>query len=536
MDTKHTSRGASSLTKEVKQFYSEGFADYDIPPIILADTDGAPAAVVRDGDAVIFCCRRGEREIQLTRSFADPAFDAFPVQKFRNLHFVALTLYHEMLLKMPVSVAFPPPLKIKDTLGEVVSASGLRQLRVAESEKYNHVTFFFNGCNNDTFTGQEGITIPSMKGVSFDKKPELKSPEVADAVVKGLTSKVYDLIVVNFANGDIIGHFDNKNAKIACAQAVDTQLGRVIDAAGASGYVTVITADHGMLEMMIKPDGKPNTSHTRNPVPFIIADPELRSESPIILRQGGSLADVAPTILDLMHLPKPELMTGQSLLKDNPLSGKGRKVLLIVLDGWGIGTEESTNPIVLAETPIWDDLVCHYPFASLKASGQAVGLMDIKPGNSEAGHSNIGAGRVVLQDDARINHAIETGAFSQNPVFLQTMSTIKKRDTALHLLAFLSETSSHGNLDYPFALLRLAKAKGLKKVFVHAIFDGRSTSIRSAPRFLGELEKEMDNIGIGTIVSGIGRGMALDRDGNYEKTRKAYDAYVRGVGKLTVNV
>jgi 2,3-bisphosphoglycerate-independent phosphoglycerate mutase len=293
----------------------------------------------------------------------------------------------------------------------------------------------------------------------------------------------------------------------------------------------VITADHGVLETMVKPDGTPNISHTKSRVPFVVVDSDPKIQTVIKLRTGGSLTDVAPTVLDIMDLPKPKAMTGQSLLRNYPDSFKGRKVLLVVLDGWGLSNANETNPIFLAHTPVWDRLIRSYPFVPLKASGKAVGLLKKKAGNSESGHVSIGTGRVVLQDDARIALAIEDGSFYRNPAFLKTISTVKQRNTVLHLISLLSETSSHGSIDYPIALLRLAKEQGLKKVQIHAIFDGRSTKIRSAPRFLEKLDREMEALGIGTVVSGIGRALALDRDGDYQKTRRAYDALVLGVGR-----
>jgi 2,3-bisphosphoglycerate-independent phosphoglycerate mutase len=184
----------------------------------------------------------------------------------------------------------------------------------------------------------------------------------------------------------------------------------------------------------------------------------------------------------------------------------------------------------MARTPVWDRLTAQCPFTQLKASGKSVGLLDWKPGNSEAGHQTIGAGRTVVQDDARIDLAIETGSFFNNPVFLEMLSTVKQRNASLHLISLLSEKSSHGSIAYPIALLRLAKEKKLNKVFIHTIFDGRSTTIRSAPTFIEKIEAEMNTLGIGKIASGIGRGFALDRDGDYQKTKRAYDALVYGKG------
>jgi 2,3-bisphosphoglycerate-independent phosphoglycerate mutase len=167
----------------------------------------------------------------------------------------------------------------------------------------------------------------------------------------------------------------------------------------------------------------------------------------------------------------------------------------------------------------------------LHASGEAVGLQAGKAGNSEAGHINIGSGRVVLQDDVRLDAAMSDGSFFTNEVFLRTIDDVKQRGTSLHLLGLLTEKSSHGSIDYPLAVLKMAKERGLENVYIHVIFDGRSTEPGSAPALLGKLEAQVNEIGIGKVVTGVGRGIALDRDGNYGKIKRAFDALVNGVGK-----
>jgi len=205
-------------------------------------------------------------------------------------------------------------------------------------------------------------------------------------------------------------------------------------------------------------------------------------------------------------------------------------VLLLILDGWGIGKNDDTNPIFLGQTPVWDNLTRDYPCAQLQAAGAAVGLNPGKAGNSEAGHMNIGAGRVVLQDDVRLDLAMQDGSFYTNDTLCRAINEVKQRRTSLHLIGLLTERSSHGSIDYPLALLRMAKRNDLSQVYLHIIFDGRSTQPGSAPAMLEKLESQVEEIGVGWIVSGVGRGIALDRDGNYSKTKRAYDAFVFGVG------
>ena len=522
MLTKAITRGGTALAKTVSKLYNAGQTDYSLEPIVLVDSDGQPIGRIQDGDAVIFCCRRGEREIQLTEAFTEPGFDRFPRPDFQNLSFVILTLYHEKFKDLPVAFA---PTKIKNTLGETVSRAGLRQLRVAESEKFAHVTFFLNGGENQPFDGEDDIRIPSPKGVPFDQVPVLSLAHVSEEVKRG-TEKQYDLIVTNFANGDVIGHTANCEAKIQCAGIVDRYLGQVVNAALATDYVVMVTADHGNLEVMTNPDGIPHISHTSNLVPFILIDPASPS-SPNL--RDGKLADIAPTVLSALGLEQPPTMNGASLAPDYDWGAK-RRVLLVVLDGWGFGSEDGSNPIFLAETPIWDGLLRRYPNSRLQASGEAVGLQKNKAGNSEAGHMNIGAGRVVLQDDVRLDMAMQDGSFYVNETFVHVIEDVKGRNTSLHLIALLTEKSSHGSIEYPLALLRMAKERNLEQVYIHVIFDGRSTEPGSAPVLLEKLEAQIDEIGIGQIVTGIGRGVALDRDGNYAKTQRAFDALMSGSG------
>ena len=528
MENRHQTRGGTELSAVFKDLYAGGQTDYGMEPIILADPQGHPVGRIADGDAVIFCCRRGEREIELTEAFTNLAFDHFPRPDFKNLNFVILTLYHEKFKDLPVAFA---PSKIQATLGETVSTAGLRQLRTSESEKFAHITFFFNGGNSVPFPGEEGVRIPSPRGVPFDQVPGLSLDKVTEQVLEGI-EKHYDLIVTNFANGDVIGHTANNEAKVKCAEIVDTNLGVVVDAAIHAGYVVLITADHGNLEEMITPEGTAHVAHTTNPVQCVLID--LRSNSQVTLKDG-KLADVSPTILSALGVTQPVAMTGENLAPGYDWHGK-RQVLLVILDGWGIGKQDETNPIYLSPTPVWDDLIARYPTCQLQASGDAVGLVEGKAGNSEAGHMNIGAGRVVLQDDVRLDLAMKDGSFDKNEIFCSTIQEVKKQNTSLHLIALLTEKSSHGSIDYPLALLRMAKAAGLEKVNVHVIFDGRSTEPGSAPMLLEKLETQMNEIGLGQIVTGVGRGIALDRDGNYGKVKRAFDAFVSGVGKTATQI
>ncbi len=521
-------RGGAALASTVRELYAEGQSDYGLEPVVLVDAQGRPVGRIADGDAVIFCCRRGEREIELTEAFTQPDFSHFPRPALPHLVFVIFTLYHEKFKHLPVAFA---PARIADTLGEEVSNSGLRQLRVAESEKFAHVTFFLNGGHHQMFPGEEDVRIPSPQGIPFEQVPALSLPRVTREVLRGI-GQGYPLIVANFANGDVIGHTASAAAKIECARQVDVHLGRVVDTALAAGYVTLVTADHGNLEELWNPDGTPHIAHTANPVELILIDPR---GAPSVRLRDGKLADIAPTLLAALGCKTPAAMDGTSIAPGQDW-GVLRRVLLLILDGWGIGQMDASNPIYLAQTPVWNGLLRRFPSCRLQAAGEAVGLQPGKPGNSEAGHMNIGAGRVVLQDDVRLDLAVQDGSFYTNEIFCRVIEDVRQRGTHLHLLSLLTEKSSHGSIEYALALLNMAKARGLEQVYVHIIFDGRSTEPGSAPELLEQLEAKMNAIGLGQIVTGVGRGIALDRDGNYTKIRRAYDALVFGVGRVAAGV
>ena len=509
--------GGEALARAVEAAYAQGQTDYSLEPMARADAEGRPVGKIKDGDSVIFCCRRGEREIELTEAFTDPDFDKFERTYMGGLDFVIMTMYHEKFKHLPIAFA---PEKVQKPLAQVISEAGLRQFHCAESEKYAHVTFFFNGGENQPFPGETDVRVPSPKGIPFDQKPELSLPEVAEKVMAA-ADEGYDFILTNFANGDVIGHTANKEAKLTACHVISETVGRVAEYAREKGYLVAVTADHGNIETLYTEAGKPHVAHTTNLVPFILLDPEKRE----VKLRDGMLGDVAPTVLDLMGLEQPAEMSGKSLVEAGNVHG--RKVMLIILDGWGYGSRDENDAIWLADTKAWDALLAAWPNSRLQASGEQVGLQAGKPGNSEAGHSNLGAGRVVAQDDVRMDHAIQSGEFRKNPVFLEAIRRARETGHDLHLIAYLTHKSSHGCIDYPLMLTEMAEGV---TVWLHIIFDGRSTAPGSAPELLKELEGRLEEIGRGQIVDGVGRGIALDRDGNYEKVRRAYECMVLGKG------
>jgi len=319
---------------------------------------------------------------------------------------------------------------------------------------------------------------------------------------------------------------------LKAVETVDFQLGRVLEASREAGVITLITGDHGTAEKWFYPDGTIDTGHTNSPVPFILVGPEGEGPSSWRVRPGGELSDVTPTILELLGILKPPVMTGESLLIQKPqVEPQGRRrILLILLDGWGFRPESNGNLIARAQTPVVDDLQTRYPFATLKAAGEAVGLPGGTVGNSEVGHLHIGAGRRILSDRLRIDRAIQDGSFFQKEAFLRAMRGINESGKNLHLLGIVSFFSSHGSVNHLMALLNLAKQESVGSLYLHAMLGRRGEHKESGARYVELIEKEMENLGVGRIVSVIGRYWSLDREENWDRVEKTYRMLVYGEG------
>jgi 2,3-bisphosphoglycerate-independent phosphoglycerate mutase len=283
--------------------------DEFITPSVICDDGSTPRATVRNGDTVIFYNYRGDRPRELTKAFVLPDFNGFDRGPRLSLHYTTLTAYEQGL---PVHVAYPKPAKMVNILGEYVSNLGLRQFRCAETEKFPHVTFFFNDYREPPFPGEERQMAPSPQVSTYDQKPAMSAYEVTDIVLKRIDAGADDLIVVNFANGDMVGHTGVLEAAVKAVEHVDICVGRILDALQRQGGVAIVTADHGNCEQMIDPKtGGPHTAHTTYDVELIVVDDRFRGKK---LNEGGRLADVAPTALMMMGLPQPAEMNGKSLI------------------------------------------------------------------------------------------------------------------------------------------------------------------------------------------------------------------------------
>lgn len=301
-------QGVGTKTKDaitlIKENYAKDITDEFLEPIILTNADGSPTATIQEGDAVIFFNYRTDRGRELTNALTQQDFPEHAMKKL-NLYFTTMTLYDESFIG--INVIYNND-NLKNTLGEVLSKAGKKQIRIAETEKYPHVTFFFSGGQETPFEGEKRILRNSPKVATYDLKPEMSAYELRDALCEDLKTGEADFVCLNFANGDMVGHTGIMKAAIKACEAVDICTKDVIETGLANGYTTLLIADHGNCETMMNPDGSPHTSHTTNPVPFILIDHEIKSV------KSGVLGDIAPTILALMGVDQPLEMTQKSLL------------------------------------------------------------------------------------------------------------------------------------------------------------------------------------------------------------------------------
>ncbi|AYN66956.1 2,3-bisphosphoglycerate-independent phosphoglycerate mutase [Euzebyella marina] len=295
---------SDDVESTIQKSYEEGITDEFIEPIVMVDNNGDPVAKIKEGDVVIFFNFRTDRGRELTQVLSQECMHDYEMHKIK-LHYVTLTNYDESF--KGVHVVYDKA-NIRETLGEVLEKAGKKQIRIAETEKYPHVTFFFNGGREVPFEGEERLLCPSPKVATYDLKPEMSAYEIRDSIIPELRKGEVDFVCLNFANPDMVGHTGNMNAAIKACEVVDECAQAVVTTGLENGYTSIVIADHGNCDTMINPDGSPNTAHTTNPVPLILVDKDLKSIN------DGVLGDIAPTILKLMGVPQPELMTRHALV------------------------------------------------------------------------------------------------------------------------------------------------------------------------------------------------------------------------------
>mgnify|MGYP000300702647 CR=1 FL=1 len=295
---------STNAIESIEKSYADGVTDEFIKPIIMANEDGSPKAKINEDDVVIFFNYRTDRGRELTEVLTQNDYPEFGM-KTLPLHYVTITNYDETF--KGINVIYNTE-NLVDTLGEVLEKADKKQIRIAETEKYPHVTFFFSGGREQEFKGEKRLLCPSPKVATYDLKPEMSAYEIKDAIIPELKEGEVDFVCLNFANGDMVGHTGDMDAAIKACEAVDQCVKEVITSATENNYTTIVIADHGNCETMKNPDGSPNTAHTTNPVPFIIVDKDVKTI------KDGVLGDIAPTILELMGIEQPKAMTRHSLV------------------------------------------------------------------------------------------------------------------------------------------------------------------------------------------------------------------------------
>jgi 2,3-bisphosphoglycerate-independent phosphoglycerate mutase len=298
-------KASTDLLASIKESYAENVTDEFILPIVKVDAAGKPIAIVKEGDVFLYFNFRTDRGRQLTQALTQTDFPEFDMKKL-DLNFVTLTNYDDRFLN--VKTIFEKD-NLNNTLGEIIAKNGLKQVRIAETEKYPHVTFFFSGGRETSFDGEKRILCPSPKVATYDLKPEMSANEIKDNIVEELKKQETDFVCLNFANPDMVGHTGVFQAAVIACETVDKCAEAVVETAKENGYTCILIADHGNADMMINDDGSPNTAHTTNLVPFIVVDDAIKTQP-----KNGKLGDLAPTILTLMGLEIPKEMTGTVLL------------------------------------------------------------------------------------------------------------------------------------------------------------------------------------------------------------------------------
>jgi 2,3-bisphosphoglycerate-independent phosphoglycerate mutase len=296
---------ASDPLAAIQAAYDRGETDEFVTPVVI-ERDGKPVATMKDGDGLILFNYRADRMRQIVRVLTEPGFDGFKIEKRPTLDIVTMTMYDE---KFSLPIAFAPA-TLKRIVGELLAEHGKTQLRTAETEKYAHVTYFFNGGYETPYKGEVRELVPSQQVATYDLAPEMSAAGVTDVLCRAISAREHDFILVNYANGDMVGHTGVIPAAIKAVETVDTCLARVLAAAAGANARVLVTADHGNCEMMIDPaTGGPHTAHTTNPVPFIVVDPDGARP----MRSGGALRDVGPTVLAMLGIDRPAEMTGVDL-------------------------------------------------------------------------------------------------------------------------------------------------------------------------------------------------------------------------------
>lgn len=518
---------------------TKGRDDYFMKPTIVGN-----GANIKENDSIIFTNFRGDRAEPMDRCLtSDPDFKHFPLKQLNPI-VAPFAVYSDKYFKASRQKGIITEPIYTNTLSEVLAKNGLTQVSIAESEKFKHVTYFFDGKREQKFTGVESVQIASNEIGEHWRMPKMKAQEIAEEAKKWISGEEgrdkKDFVLLNFANLDILGHFDRFDAIVDGALAVDEAVGIIRETVKKAGGVLIVTADHGSGEQKVKLDerGMPLLdqngnvrslkSHTfDNKVPFIIEG----IGNNVKLKERGSLKNVAPTVLELMGIKRPGEITAESLLENYTGGQVKGPVVMIVRDGWGL--PKFVNPEALKWNAVEQarlrceaagkkfndtELTNQNSHTELLAHGKAVGLPDYQMGDSENGHLNLGAGRDVESPLLILDEMLKTEEFAKNEIFRKALDNAKNGHT-LHIIGMLSEGGVHSHPEHLFKMLNtIAKERaGLEKIVIHLIFDGRDveTSEKAGWQSLEELFHKINELGLQDITDiGViaGRYYPMDRD------------------------
>ncbi|MBI3012235.1 MAG: hypothetical protein HYY63_01265, partial [Elusimicrobia bacterium] len=573
-----------SWAEVLEALHEGGLDDQSIPPISLVDEKGHPVGLIEDGDTVLNWNIRTDRAKPLTAAFLgipseDQTGGLLGNVPHPQIHMVTMTEY-DGKFEDHAAIGFQPP-PVLDTYAEVVGRAGVRQWVVGESEKHKAIAWFKNGRKNLGFTqssqnhfdaisapvrtylredlGIEMHVVESRKVGTHDQAPQMRAAEITEILLRGIGEDVEDMFV-NYANADMVGHATTKpkifDKAVDAILTLDKELERLIPAALDSGYTILITADHGNAEeLVVTQDGKikANPGHTSNPVPLIILG--LKPGESVVIRPDKkdsvvTLADVAPTLLSLRGLESPKSWNRKSLLEGSIIPDRNRKILRILLDGYGVREETSGNAMAEAASrkgsPLLMDRLVKDPLLRRKwgvlarpiqASGEYCGYGKGIAGTTEFGHVLIDAGRWIDSDKVLIDRAIEDGTFNTKPALVEAMERAQKGEGKLHLMGLVTTKFVHASTKHIEEILKMAASYGLKgdQVLIHAFTDGRDETFNGI-QSLNELQDLIARYGVGKIVTVGGRAWYMDRDNRWHRLTAAYRSLTEGVAALHIRL
>jgi len=548
--------------------------DQFIPPLVRVDSENTPVGLVKDGDVVIYWDFRTDRAKPMTAAFLDVPFGGqmgglseIAAEKRPDVKFITMTHYDDAFNASPKLLeAFNPAEPLEDTYAEVIGRLGIDQLIVAETEKWRAVTWFKDGRRNLGYerVQDDGLyriekhpTLPIEVRVVYSRKvsahveaPQMRALEITDLLLDGVRKGVTDMFT-NYANADMVGHATTKaewfDKTIEAILVLDEQLGRLVPEALKEGYTVMITGDHGNAEQMLnKSNGRANPAHTSNKVPFIILGLK-EEEKGLKINENMAISDMAPTALALRGIPMPESWDRASVLSGDSIVGeKSRKILRIILDGYGLNEDAYGNAMAQAAIKKGSDLHMDRWMkgedgaisAAAEASGPTCGYPEGVSGTTEFGHVLFDAGRDVATDLVLIDKAVAKGKFESNKAFTEAVEMVKTNGATIHLMGILSDGVVHASLDHVDALLKMLSAKGVPSdnVSVHVITDGRDVAGDSSPKYIEWLEGKLSDYKVGQINSVWGRAWGKDRDNRWKRIETAFRSMTEGTAFIHVKM